>query len=55
MPRAIMIYPLIGCFLGYAGASLAGVEDSLALFGMAMFAMVAVTVGGFLYSRRSGR
>ena len=55
MPRSIMIYPLLGCFAGYAGASLAGVEDSLLIFAISIVTMIAASVGGFFFSRRSGR
>lgn len=55
MPKAIMIFPVIGCFVGYAGAILAGVEDGLAVIGISVLTMIAVTVGGFLFNRRSGR
>ena len=50
-----MIYPLVGGLAGYTGARLAGVEDGLAVFGIALVSMVVVSVGGFLFNRRSGR
>lgn len=55
MPRAIMIYPLIGGLAGYAGARVFGIEDGLAVFGIAVIATIVAGVGGFFYSRRSSR
>ena len=40
MARTIMIYPLIGGLAGYTGARPAGVEDGLAVFGIAVVSMM---------------
>lgn len=53
MPRTVMIYPLIGCLVGYVGARMFGVEDGLAVFGIAILTMIAVSVASFLFNRRS--
>jgi hypothetical protein len=50
-----MIYPLIGGLAGYAGARVFGIEDGLAVFGIAVIATIVAGVGGFFYSRRSSR
>ncbi len=50
-----MIYPLIGGLIGYVGAKLVGIEDSFAVFGIAVVTTITVGVGGFFLSRRSGR
>jgi len=50
-----MIYPFVGGLVGYVGARLAGIEDGLAIFGIAIFTMITATVGGLFLSRRSGR
>ena len=50
-----MIYPLVGGLAGYTGSRLEGLEDGLAVFGIAVLCMIAIGVAGFFLNRRSGR
>ncbi len=50
-----MIYPLVGGLLGYVGAKISGIDDGLLIFVIAILTMIAVSVAGFVFNRRSGR
>ena len=50
-----MIYPLLGGLIGYVGARITGIGNGLLIFVIAIFTMIAVSVAGFFFNRRSGR
>lgn len=53
MNKPVLFLPFLGAFLGYVLAGILGIEDTLGVFGLAVFGMFAAGVGGIIWSRRS--
>lgn len=53
MNKFVLFLPFLGAFLGYVLAGILGIENTLAVFGLAVFGMLAAGIGGIIWSRRS--